>query len=464
MLLGFVILYLAGNIVLGVWVSRRIHNSNDFLTAGRNLPLALSSFALFALWYGSETIFGASSVFMEEGLYGVIEDPFGAALCLVLFATFFARRLYRMNIWTLGDLFRLRFGRGVELIASGFMILSFFGYAAAQLVALGILFQSVIDVDLTTGILISAVVVGFYTMIGGMWAISVADFFQSIVIILGLSWVVYILLRDAGGLNEVVNKAPDGFFRFTPETNSATEWSQYISAWAVLGLGSLASQDIFQRFNSARTERASVMSGYLGALIYLVFAMFPLIIGLVIRVSYPEYMEQDNQLSIPALIRDHTTLPVQVMLLGALMSAIFSTCSGAVLAPASLLAENIIRPLMGNKQLTDARMLKLTRGSVILIVMVAATLALGRQDIYALVGESSVLGLVSILVPMCFALFSNIISRNGALLSMFLGISAWLISAYVFPTAFPALIIGGLTSLFAYLAGYGLDYLNRFFR
>lgn len=360
-----------------------------------------------------------------------------------------------MNIWTLGDLFRQKFGERAEFIGSLFMILSFFGYAAAQLVALGILFQSITGIGLVSGIIISAVVVAFYTVTGGMWAISVADFFQSIIIILGLSWVVFVLLDKSGGLLHVINEAPEGFFRFVPVRHSFVSWSEYMAAWATLGLGSLASQDIFQRFNSARSEKISVRSGYLGATIYLVFAMFPLVIGLIIRVSYPEYLGGDTQLSIPALIREHTSLPVQVMLLGALMSAIFSTCSGAVLAPASLLAENILRPRL-TSGVSDRIMLRITRLSVLVIVGISAVLATGSQDIYSLVGESSVFGLVSILTPMCFALFSDKWSSRGAIFSMFTGFSVYIVMEYIVLSEYPSLIIGTMASVAAYLAGFYL--------
>ncbi|MDZ7647999.1 MAG: hypothetical protein U5K54_12945 [Cytophagales bacterium] len=83
-------------------------------------PCLLSSSALFATWFGSETVFGASSEFLKGGLYSVIEDPFGAALCLVLFGLFFARKLYNMNLLTLGDFFKERFGKRTELVASLF--------------------------------------------------------------------------------------------------------------------------------------------------------------------------------------------------------------------------------------------------------------------------------------------------------------------------------------------------------
>lgn len=92
------------------------------MLAGRSLPLVLSSAALFATWFGSETVFGASSEFLKGGLYGVIEDPFGAALCLLLFGMFFARRLYNMNLLTLGDFFKIRYGNKIELVASVFSL------------------------------------------------------------------------------------------------------------------------------------------------------------------------------------------------------------------------------------------------------------------------------------------------------------------------------------------------------
>jgi Na+/proline symporter len=76
-LLTAILIYLAITLAIGAWSARLVKNSNDFVLAGRSLPLFLSASALFATWFGSETIFGASSVYLEEGLIGVIEDPFG---------------------------------------------------------------------------------------------------------------------------------------------------------------------------------------------------------------------------------------------------------------------------------------------------------------------------------------------------------------------------------------------------
>jgi Na+/proline symporter len=110
LLLTAIILYLALTVAVGAWASSLVKSSNDFVLAGRSLPFFLSASALFATWFGSETMFGASSVFLEEGLQGVIEDPFGGALCLILFGTFYLRPMYRMGVLTIGDVFKKIFG------------------------------------------------------------------------------------------------------------------------------------------------------------------------------------------------------------------------------------------------------------------------------------------------------------------------------------------------------------------
>ncbi|HRE97830.1 MAG TPA: sodium:solute symporter, partial [Flavobacteriales bacterium] len=176
MLLGFVILYMVFTVAMGFFASRFISSSTDFVQAGRRLPAFFNATALFALWFGSETVFGASSRFMEEGLIGVVEDPFGGVLCLLLFAIFFVRKLYRLNMLTIGDLFERAYGKRVEVVSSVFMLITFFGYIAAQLIALAIILKSVTGLETEYGIVLCAVIVTGYTFVGGMWAVSITDF------------------------------------------------------------------------------------------------------------------------------------------------------------------------------------------------------------------------------------------------------------------------------------------------
>src|SRR6187401_999663 len=205
------------------------------MLAGRSLPLLLSSSALFATWFGSETVFGASSEFLKGGLYSVIEDPFGAALCLLLFGLFIARKLYNMNLLTLGDFFKVRYGKRTELVASVFLAPPYVGYVAAQLVAMGLILNVITGMEIWQGVVISAFVVTLYTFIGGMWAISVTDFVQSIIIILGLVVLAVILADKAGGTMNVLRDVPSEKLKFLPSFN-LQEIIMYIAAWSVLGL------------------------------------------------------------------------------------------------------------------------------------------------------------------------------------------------------------------------------------
>lgn len=447
----FVVAYLAVTVVIGVVAARYIKTSTDFMLAGRKLPLILSSSALFALWFGSETIFGASSEFVQHGVLGVIEDPFGGVLCLVLFALVFVKRLYRLNLLTLGDLYRNHYGKGVELLASFCMLLTFFGYIAAQLVALGLLIQIIFGLPVAHGILISAGIVTIYTLMGGMWAITITDFMQSIIIVVGLLIVAVAIIGEAGGMQPIMQGAPDGFFAFFPK-GGLMDWSHYFAAWITLGFGSLASQDIFQRANSAKDEKTAVRSTLLGAGLYGLVAILPLFIGLAGKVLYPELADGDTQKVLPAMVMEHTGILVQVMFFGALLSAIFSTCSGAVLAPASILSENIIRPLV-DPNMSDKRFLLYLRLSVVAMAGLAAWLATFRSNIYELVSESSILGLVTLFVPMVTALFWKRSSTFGAMLSMAAGLGSWFVCEHVIHTEFPAMLIGFFFSMVGMVAG-----------
>ena len=450
MLLFSIIAYLGITILVGYWASRRVSNTSDYMLAGRSLPLVLSSSAMFATWFGSETVFGASSQFLEGGLYAVIEDPFGASLCLLLFGFFFARQLYGMNLLTLGDFFKVRFGRKTELAASLFLAPPYVGYIAAQLVAMGLILNVVTGMPLWQGVVISSAVVTLYTYIGGMWAISITDFVQTIIIILGLIVLSIVMADKAGGALHVLSQVPAETFRFVPGFE-AKEIAAYVAAWAVLGLGSIPSQDVFQRSMSSGSARIAARSCYIAAGLYLTIAMLPLFISLCVRHLYQGQIGEDTQLTLPRMVIAYTALPVQILFFGSLLSAIMSTTSSAILAPASILSENFIKPL-ARRRLSDSRLLTVTRVSVLIFSALATIMACMRSNIYELVGESSILSLVSLFAPLTLGLYWKRSSSAGAILAMVLGMVSWIIFE-AYETTWPSLIPSTVVSLAAMWAG-----------
>jgi Na+/proline symporter len=437
LLLLSIILYLVLTVIVGVWAAGRVKNTGDFMLAGRSLPLVLSTSALFATWFGSETVFGASSEFLKGGLFAVIEDPFGAALCLLLFGLFFARKLYSMQLLTLADFFKVRFGKHTELVASIFMVPSYFGYTAGQLVALGLIFNVVTGLPVWQGVVISSAVVTLYTFVGGMWAISITDFIQSIIIVAGLLILAVVLSGKAGGAMVVLSQVPADNFKFLPEWNGSSVLS-YLAAWSVLGLGSIPSQDVFQRAMSSGSSTIAAKSCYYAAGLYLTVAMLPLFISLCIKYLYPGQFDSDTQLTLPTMVMAHTAMPVQILFFGSLLSAILSTTSSSLLAPAAIFSENIVKPLM-KRSLTDKQLLLLTRFSVLVFSIGATIMACLKSNIYELVGGSSILSLVSLFVPMALGLYWKGTSSRGAILSMISGMAVWIFFE-MYPVAVPALV------------------------
>jgi solute:Na+ symporter, SSS family len=450
LLLTFIVIYLIATICIGVWASSRVKTAGDFMLAGRSLPLMLSAAALFATWFGSETVFGASSEFLEGGLYSVIEDPFGAALCLLLFGLFYARRLYNMNLLTLGDYFKVRYGKKAELVASLFLAPPYIGYIAGQLVAMALILNVVAGLAIWQGVAVSAFVVTIYTYVGGMWAVSVTDFVQGIVIIIGLVVLAVILGNKAGGVSSVLNSAPDETFRFLPPMEFKPVFG-YIAAWSVLGLGSIPSQDVFQRAMSSRSVNVAVYACYLAAGLYFVFALLPLFISLCTKQLYPESISGDTQLVLPRMVLDHTNMVVQILFFGSLLSAIMSTTSSAILAPAVIFSENLVKPLLKHR-LSDRQLLILTRASVLIFSICGCIMAMLRSNIYELVGESSILSLVSLFIPLTMGLYWKRANSAGAITSMISGMVAWIIFK-VWDVGIPPLIPATIVSLLGMVAG-----------
>ncbi|MCS6928451.1 MAG: sodium:solute symporter family protein [Saprospiraceae bacterium] len=425
-LLAFIVLYLLGTLAIGWWAARRVKTTADFVVAGKNLPMFIAACALFATWFGSETIMGASSEFISRGLLGVIEDPMGAALCLFLSGLLVARPLYKRNLYTFSDFFRLRYNRQTEIVSAIFMVPSYFSWIAAQLVALAIILQVVSGLEKVYGVLICTLLVLGYTYVGGMWSVTITEFVQTILIIVGLLFLAFKLFLQVGGLEPMQAAAPEDFFRFWPEAEPIPIL-HWIAAWMTIGLGSIPQQDVFQRVMSARSERASVNACYTSSFMYLTVAALPLLIAYCGRMLYPELAEGDEaQMMIPHLVLEHTGLWTQILFFGALLSAILSTCSGAMLAPATVIGENLIKPLYND--LSDKQLLRIMRLSVVAVAGVTSVMAMMRNNIYELVGESSALSLVSLFTPLLAGLYWKRSTAAGAMASMVAGIVVWVIT------------------------------------
>ncbi|PQA38303.1 sodium:solute symporter family protein [Amnimonas aquatica] len=432
MLNTFVIGYLVLSVLIGLLATLRVHNTSDFVSAGRSLSLVMVTSLMFATWFGSEAILGAPPVFLEEGIGGIVADPFGAAFCLIFAGFFFARALYRRNMLTIGDFFRQKYGREAEFISSTAIMLSYLGWVSAQMIALGVVFSTLTGGALSQdeGILIGAAIIIFYTMFGGMWSVALTSFVQMIVMVACLAVIAWVVVGKAGGVEAVYAHAEaagklDGFW---PEWNLASILA-FVGAFVTLALGSIPQQDVFQRMNSSRNENIAVYGAVLGGVLYLIFCMLPLFLTYSVVIIDPalaeRVMAQDSQQVLPTFIQQDLPLVLQVIFFGALLAAIMSTASGTLLAPSTVFTENLLKPFLGKQ--SDRQFLWTLRLSVLGFGAFVTWFAIASNaTIFGMVENAYKVTLVAAFVPLTAGIYWSRANRAGALTSMVAGLAVWI--------------------------------------
>jgi SSS family transporter len=459
-LLTLVIVYLLVTIAIGLMAAKRVQNSSDFAIAGRHLPMAMIVTTTFATWFGSETVLGIPAKFVNGGLHGVVEDPFGAGFCLIFVGLFFAGKLYKMTLLTISDYFRERYGRTVEVVCSLIIMVSYLGWVSAQVTALGLVFNLLSDgvVSLELGMVIGVVSILAYTLFGGMWSVAITDFIQMIILVVGLSILAVFAADQAGGADKVVALAiSQDMFKFWPEPNMKDILFFFASAITIM-LGSIPQQDVFQRVMSANSIKAATHGPVIGGICYILFAFVPMFLVVSAMLIMPEQatalMADDPQKVLPTLVMTQMPFVMQVLFFGALLSAIKSCASATLLAPSVTFTENIWRQFRPHQ--SDQQELRAMRVTVLVFSMVVLGYAIRMQgtSIYEMVSGAYQVPLVGAFVPLTFGLYWKRATTQGAIFALVLGLLTWgLFLATPAGDEFPAQLAGVLASLTGMLVG-----------
>lgn len=430
MLLWFVIIYWVISVAIGLWAARRVHNTKDFAIAGRHLPFYMVTATVFATWFGSETVLGIPATFLQEGLHGVVSDPFGSSMCLILVGLFFAAPLYRMKLLTIGDFYKQRYGRGVEVLTTVAIVISYLGWVGAQITALGLVFNVVSggEISKLAGMWIGSGTILIYTVFGGMWAVAITDLLQMIIICIGMLFIGGEVSSMVGGVGAVVDHArAAGKFEFWP-TLDLKEIIAFAAAWMTMMFGSIPQQDVFQRVQSSKTIKIAVWGSVLGGSLYFVFAFVPMFLAYSATMIDPKMVssliDTDPQMILPTLVLKHAPLLAQVMFFGALLSAIKSCASATLLAPSVTFTENILKPMLGN--VTDKQMLRWMRIVTLTFTLMVTLYAINSKlSIFKMVENAYQITLVMAFIPLACGVYWKRATNQGALLAIFMGLLTW---------------------------------------
>jgi len=459
-LVAFVVLYLLGTLAIGVWAGTRIKTTTDFAIAGRSLPLVMVVTTTFATWFGAETVMGIPARFVQGGLNAIVEDPFGAGTCLILVGLFFATRLYRQNLLTIGDFYRQRYGRGIEVFCSSAIILSYLGWVAAQITALGLVFTVLTNgaMSETTGMIVGTLAVLVYVVIGGFLAVAWTDFIQMIVLVVGLAVIAVFSAELAGGSDKVLAMASSReLWKFLPAP-TFSDMAFFVGAGLTMMLGSIPQQDVFQRVMSARDATTARNGAVIGGVSYILFAFVPMFIVasavVVMGDSAMELAKNDYQRVLPTFVLTKMPLVMQILFFGALLSAIKSTSSATLLAPSTSFVENILKNL--RPRMSDKQQLFAMRATIVSFtgLVLAYAIAMKGTSIYDLVSAAYQVTLVGAFVPLVTGLYWKRATTQGAIFSVAAGVAVWIlffpqVGGEALSKAFP----GQLAGLIAALAG-----------
>lgn len=436
-LIASVAMYMTFMLGVGFWTSRKIQNTRDYIVAGGKMGWWLSIGTLFATWFGAETCMGSSSTAFEKGFLGVIADPFGAGLCLILAGLLFAKAFHNLKAQTIIDFFEHRYGRKFAAALSVLYIPVYLGWVGGQLLAFGIILHSLTGLPVMPAVFLSTAIVVLYTYLGGMWADAVTDLYQMIFILLGLLLLFPLLVRDLGGFRAIVDRIPASYFYLYPREGGGLAWLNYLQAWMIVGIGSLPAQDLFQRMMAPRSGSMAQRAAILAGVMYIVIGVIPVILGIFGRVALPESTGESILID---LAQKYLSTPLMAIMVGALLSAIMSSADSALLAPAGIIGHNIVPYLRPGT--SEEVQLKWCRGSILVVGVLSLVLALCFQNVYKLCTHAWGVLLVGGAAPMIAGLYWRRATTPGAVAGAACGVFSWIMLTLFAPEDFPTQLSG----------------------
>ncbi|MDD2695629.1 MAG: sodium:solute symporter family protein [Anaerolineales bacterium] len=439
LIIAGIVVILVVRLIIGYWASRKVETTVDYVVAGRRLPLWMAGPSIMATWFAAETLMGSSASAYRFGFQGVVFDPFGAALCLILSGFLVVRLARRAEYLTLMDFYERRFGKAMSVIGAVIQIITYFGWTAAQIVAGGSILHVLLGWPLATGMILVATVVTVYTLAGGLWADTALDFLQMFLIGIGLIVITWIVVSKVGGLESFFGLAgaqygsqpfalwpvkDEGYLGYTGTHGIF----YYLAAWMAIGLGSIPAQDYLQRTCAAKDEGTAVKSTYFAAILYLLLGVLPPLLGLAAFGAIgPDLEVEQTEFVLVAMALKFLPPILVAVFIAALASALMSTSDSSMLAGATMFTENIVKVF--KPDISDKTQLMLTRLSLLITGVISLLIALYAETIYRLAVLSCTAILVGMVAPYIIGMYWKKANHIGALTSMITGTISWVIMA-----------------------------------
>lgn len=397
-IIATIVLYLLVMLAIGFVFSKKNSNSTDFYLGGRKMGPLVTAMSAEASDMSSWLLMGLPGLAYLAGVCDPTWTAIGLGIGTWLNWFFVARRLRRysanINAITVPEFFSKRYhdsSNVLNAIAAVVIIVFFIPYTASGFAACGKLFNSLFGVDYTVAMVISALVIVGYTIMGGFKAVSTTDFIQSIVMTLALIVVVCFGVSKAGGLEAVMDNAKElsGYLAMNATYDVATNTAKPYGILTIVstmawGLGYFGMPHILLRFMAIEDEKKLVLSRRVATVwvfIAMAIAIFIGVVGLgMTNAGALEFLEGSSSetiiVKIAGLISQHGILPAIIagLILAGILAATMSTADSQMLAAASSVSQNIVQDFFHAK-LSEKQSLLIARIAIVVISVVGVFLA-----------------------------------------------------------------------------------------
>ena len=410
-------LVIAGYFLVVVFVGylglRRARSVEDYLVAGRSLGPPMYVGTLSALVLGGASTVGGVSLGYQFGISGMWLVLM-LSLGLLALALLFTTRLSKLGVYTVAEVLDLRYGDSARLVSAVVMFSYALMLAVTQTIAVGTLFDVTLGIPRTWAILIAGGVVVLYSVAGGMWSITLTDFLQFCVMTVGVFLVLLpITLIRVGGVSGLQEQLPASFLSWT-----SIGWTTIFAYFLLFFFGIMIGQDIWQRVFTARGPGVARWGGATAAVYCAIYGFTSALIGTAAAVLFPNLATPDNAFA--QLATNLLPIGLAGLVVAAALSAIMSTASSALLASATLAAEDGYARFFGDDRgnSDDRRELFANRVSTLVVGIVVIGIALVVQDVVGALTVAYDLLVGALFVPIVGAFFWRRASGRGALISM----------------------------------------------
>jgi solute:Na+ symporter, SSS family len=406
-----VALYFAAMIVAGYWGLRRARSAEDYLVAGRRLGPFMFIGALSAVVLGGASTIGSVSLGYQYGISGMWL-VFMIGLGIIALGALLSTRLSRLGVFTVAEMMELRYGGASRLLGALIVAAYALMIAVTSTIAIGTVFDVVLGLPPTAAILLAGGVVVLYSVVGGMWSITLTDILQFCVMTVGIFLILLPLaVSRAGGFSGMQNELPASYFDLT-SIGPNTIFTYFLLFFFGLMIG----QDIWQRVFTARSPSIARWGGVIAGVYCLLYGVAGALVGTAARVLLPELEVPDNAFAEVA----SAVLPAGLLglVLAAALAAVMSTSSAGLLASSTLLANDVYARFVVGRTHAGVgvdRLFTLVVGIVVLVISLLVSDVVGALT----VAYNLLVG--AIFVPVVGALFWRRATTAGALAAMLFG-------------------------------------------